>query len=72
MAMFDMTGNYELRFRERTGQKFRSMIQASDDADALGLARQTRYPGLSLEVWQKNRLVTRFPEMPTKQERQSH
>lgn len=72
MALFDMTGNYELRFKERSGQSFRSLIQASDDEDALSLARKTRYPGLALEVWQKSRLVERFPETPTRQERQSH
>lgn len=72
MALFDMSGNYELRFKERSGHSFRSLIQAADDEDALSLARKTQYPGLALEVWHRSRLVTRFPEAPMKENGQAH
>lgn len=64
MATFDIEGNYELRFTDHSGTRCRSMIAATDDDDALTLARATRYPGLSLEVWQNARLIEQFATLP--------
>ena len=72
MAIFDIDGNYELRFRQDTGQSFSSRIAAIGDPDAIGLARTTRFPGTTLEVWQHERLVERLGRTPTVRERQAH
>ena len=67
MATFDHDGNYELRFADHSGAKCLSTILATDDEDALALARSTRYPGIALEVWKQGRLIEFFPTLPRKE-----
>ena len=66
MAAFDQDGSYELRYNDHANVSFMSKISATDDCDALDLARKAQYPGLALQLWRADRLIEIFPTKPRK------